>query len=162
MRRSRLTVIWVSKIVWQCVLIVYVAFASALGWSPEPLVSVAPELMWLAVPALVTMNIWHYLILRSATRHLERPDSLVTTRGLFRFVRHPMYLGDICVLSIFALTWCNWLSLGLLVLAVMNIVLLARMEDAQLTARFGEDHQRWRGRTRLVLPLPVWRNHKGA
>lgn len=97
--------------------------------------------------------VWHYVILKSASRDLARPDRLVTRGGCYRWVRHPMYLGDFTVIVGFAL-YCPSIFSGLAIpVAVVALERLARHEDRQMRDRFGEPFQAWSEQSRLLIPF---------
>ena len=63
--------------------------------------SLVPIPLWVAqvvigVGALLSLG--HYGILKSTTRDIARPARLVTRRGLYPWIRHPMYFGDFVVI----------------------------------------------------------------
>ena len=78
----------------------------------------------------------HYAMLRSSSRDISRPAALVTSRGLYRVVRHPMYLGDLVLMVGFALTCATALAVACVLVGAFALVRLARAEDATLLARF--------------------------
>lgn len=79
-------------------------------------------------------------------------DALVTGQGLYRFVRHPMYLGDAFVYAGFALypaTVPGMVAYGIALIALMR---LSDGEDSALAARHGGSHAQWRSRTGRLVP----------
>lgn len=78
-------------------------------------------------------------------------DEDLTTAGLNRFVRHPLYLGAILVLiglidSPFSLATAAW--------ATLYFVVGARLEETRLVARYGDAYRRYRRQVPFLLP---WR-----
>jgi protein-S-isoprenylcysteine O-methyltransferase Ste14 len=74
------------------------------------------------------------------------------TGGLYRHIRHPSYTGMLLYLAGFVLVFRCWL--GLLLVAAMLAVLLARMnaEEALLESEFGEEYASYRRRTWRLMP----------
>jgi protein-S-isoprenylcysteine O-methyltransferase Ste14 len=74
------------------------------------------------------------------------------TGGLYRHIRHPSYLGLLLYMAGFVLVFRCWL--GLLLVAAMLAVLLARMnaEEALLESEFGEEYASYRRRTWRLVP----------
>ena len=145
-----------AKIATQLVLILYVLAAAALDWQPRPLFAIPVLVVMFTVPIATVSNLFHYALLSRATH--PKPDEagrLQTESGLFRYVRHPMYLGDLVMVSSFVLIWCTPFSLALLVLFMPLLLLLARSEDDQLSQQFGQQHQAWREKTRLLIPFTL-------
>jgi protein-S-isoprenylcysteine O-methyltransferase Ste14 len=83
-------------------------------------------------------------------RHRQQ---LVTT-GIRSRVRHPIYLGHLCEI----LGWCVGTGLialyALAVFAVLAGVVMIRMEDRELEARFGEAYREYRSRIPAIIPFP--------
>ncbi len=77
----------------------------------------------------------------------------LVTGGIYRRIRHPAYLGYVCLLLGFPIALG---SLGGLAFAVVvGIPTLAyrmRIEEAALLNWFGEEYQRYRERTRRIIP----------
>jgi protein-S-isoprenylcysteine O-methyltransferase len=80
-------------------------------------------------------------------------DQKVVERGPYALVRHPSYSG--ALMAFFGLGICseNWLSLALLVVPI-TVAFLHRIaiEEAALTAAFGDAYRRYSGRTRRLIP----------
>ncbi len=94
--------------------------------------------------ALVAVG-WH---------QIHRAEGLVTT-GLYRWVRHPQYTG----LLLFTLGWIvHWPSVVTLLLWPVlagAYVWLARREERDARAEFGEAWDRYAERTRRFVPFVV-------
>ena len=61
----------------------------------------------------------------------------LVTSGIYRFVRHPQYLGLILVLVAFNIQWPTLLTLLMAPLLIVAYIRQARREDAALAAVFG-------------------------
>ncbi len=74
------------------------------------------------------------------------------TGGLYRFIRHPSYAGLLMSMAGYVLVFRCWL--GLLLVAAMLAVLLARMnaEEALLEGEFGEEYASYKRRTWRLVP----------
>ena len=83
-----------------------------------------------------------------------RRDHKLVTHGIYRFTRHPIYLGAImglCVgIPLFALSLYGFLILSALVPIALNRI---RMEEAMLTEEYGEAYRSYRERTSKLIPL---------
>ena len=109
-----------------------------------------------------TVTAIHGLLLRGH----ESSGTLETGRGLYPWIRHPMYLGDALVYLGFA-THPLTLTTGALVLAGwFSLLLQARDEDRALSRHHSQVHQRWRARSglffnpRVFIPKESpWRRH---
>lgn len=82
-----------------------------------------------------------------------RVDHRLVTHGLYRRVRHPLYLGVLVAISgapVYASSWLGGLVLaGLVPLILMRI----RMEEALLVEHFGDAYREYRARTRKLIPF---------
>lgn len=81
-------------------------------------------------------------------RHRQQ---LVTT-GIRSRVRHPIYLGHLCEI----IGWCVGTGLialyALAAFAVITGVLMIRVEERELEARFGEEYREYRSRVPALIP----------
>lgn len=82
------------------------------------------------------------------------PGGAFTQRGIYRFIRHPMYTA--VLVCGFAITWGSPTLVRITALAVCGIVLVMKIgyEEKQLSTRYPEYADRMKGVARL-LPL-VW------
>jgi len=118
---------------------------------------------WVLLLASVVVVLWAVVLLhrRGKSRPAaegspvfawENTQSLVTT-GIYRYIRHPMYL------SLLLLTWgvlLKSVSAGTLVLAgvaTLALAAAARAEEAENVARFGQDYRDYMKRTRRFVPF---------
>ena len=101
------------------------------------------------------IEIAHYLILRRTNDNIAKPTSLETARGLYKFVRHPMYFGDLLILTGFLLMITTPAALALASLGLYGIARQVPIEDAELQDHFGQNAQAWRQSTRAVIPF-IW------
>ena len=60
--------------------------------------------------------------------------------GVYSFIRHPQYLGFILVMLGFLLQWPTLLTLAMFPVLVFMYVRLARTEEREALAQFGEDY----------------------
>jgi len=79
------------------------------------------------------------------------PDQRLVRQGVYRFVRHPIYGGDLLLLTGLQLAVNSWLVL--LVLPIAAVVLRqARREEAILVESF-PGYREYRQRTRMLVPF---------
>ncbi|WP_211317044.1 methyltransferase family protein [Arenicella xantha] len=98
------------------------------------------------------LTLWHYLILKRNDRNVQNPYILMEARGLFRWVRHPMYCGDILSYTGLVLLAPNLVTVVVLLLSYLALIKQARVEDQFLAKRFGKRYSRWQCQTGLLLP----------
>jgi protein-S-isoprenylcysteine O-methyltransferase Ste14 len=149
----------------------------AIGWSVgllRPLdVSLGVELpAWVQAPGVVAVVAGGVLVLMCAvilsTRGIGTlrgeawfiPREFVAS-GPFRFVRNPMSLGGVVLMTGLALCHRSALGLGLAValLLVFHLVVIF-LEEPGLERRFGESYRRYRHN--VPRWLPRWRPWQGS
>ncbi|MGK0374679.1 MAG: protein-S-isoprenylcysteine O-methyltransferase Ste14 [Arenicella sp.] len=97
--------------------------------------------------------IFHYLHIKSFNSKFERPDTLVTEQGLFKYVRHPMYLSDCLTYSGLFLLFPTIPTAMVLVVGVVALLKQSKIEDRYLAARFDQQFSGWRKRSKLIVPF---------
>jgi len=153
----------------------YVLAASAVltlliwGWRPLPAVlwsvdqpvaaAVLEGLFWAgwAVVLVATFLIDHFRLFGlkqvwAAARGSELDPPRFQTPGLYRYVRHPLYLGFLLAFwctptmtvghALFAGVWTGW------------ILLAIRLEEKDLVHHHGDAYRAYRNRVRKLVPLP--------
>jgi protein-S-isoprenylcysteine O-methyltransferase Ste14 len=82
-----------------------------------------------------------------------RPEQTVQRTGIYRFVRHPSYLGMLVIFLAVGLETRNWASL-LAVLIPTTCALLYRIhvEEAALLNHFGPDYATYADETKRLIP----------
>lgn len=93
----------------------------------------------------------------------HREDRLVTD-GLYAFVRHPQYTGlFIALFGEGVVHWPTLFSVGLFPVIVGVYTWLARREEQQVLARFGDAYRAYERRVPMFLPRPSqWRRFADA
>jgi len=78
------------------------------------------------------------------------------TRGLFRWCRHPNYLGDTLLFTGFAAVTGSWVALVIPAIMAAGFVFAAIPAlDRRLKAHYGDEFDRWAATTSRYIPL-VW------
>ncbi len=90
------------------------------------------------------VHLYHFWLLKRSNSTLDPPQQLVTSGGLFPWVRHPMYLGDGLVMLGFAILCPSWLSAGCLLLGLLALAHQRRAEEGRLADLFGEAFEAYR------------------
>jgi protein-S-isoprenylcysteine O-methyltransferase Ste14 len=73
--------------------------------------------------------------------------------GLFRYVRHPSYSGLVLIFIAMGLSTHNWLGLAIIVIGpITALVYRIHVEEAALTAAFGQDYVDYSRRTKRLIP----------
>ncbi|MFP4309889.1 MAG: methyltransferase family protein [Desulfococcaceae bacterium] len=149
--RGPLTVFWFLKIFGGLFLALRVALHFLGVWPAGG--SPFPQLFgqfWVLLGAGV--NLRHYVFLKRNNPDVASPDFLVASRGLYQWIRHPMYLGDLILMVGLTLLAPGPVSFLLLGMGTVGIAVQSRIEDEQMVRRFGPAFEDWRDRTRLLVP----------
>jgi protein-S-isoprenylcysteine O-methyltransferase len=80
-------------------------------------------------------------------------DHRLVEGGPYRFVRHPSYTGSLLAFLGLGICMCNWGSLAALLVPTL-LVFLRRIhvEEAALTAAFGDQYRDYMRRTKRLIP----------
>lgn len=78
------------------------------------------------------------------------PEQSLVTEGIYRFVRHPIYVGDIALFIGLELALNSWLVLGAFLLIVI-VLRQTQAEEAMLTKIFPE-YRAYSQRTKRFIP----------
>jgi protein-S-isoprenylcysteine O-methyltransferase Ste14 len=98
-----------------------------------------------------------FILLAAAWRVLyaaQQTHRLATT-GPYAHVRHPQYVGFILIMVGFLLQWPTLLTLAMFPILVWMYVRLARREEREVRAEFGETYDRYAATTPAFIPR--WR-----
>ena len=95
-----------------------------------------------------------FILLSSAWRVLykaQRSGTLAVT-GPYSYVRHPQYDAFILIMFGFLIQWPTILTLPMFPILVWMYVRLARHEEREALAEFGDKYARYRAKTPAFLP----------
>ena len=81
----------------------------------------------------------------------QREHRLATT-GIYARIRHPQYVGFIAIMFGFLLQWPTLLTLVMFPVLVTMYVRLARREEREVQAAFGETYRRYAATTPAFVP----------
>lgn len=83
-----------------------------------------------------------------------RGRGTLVTKGIYRYLRHPQYLGLIQIVVAFNIQWPTFPTLLMAPVLIVMYIRLARREDEELRAAFGEAFADYVTRTRGFAPWP--------
>lgn len=76
----------------------------------------------------------------------------LVTEGIYRYVRHPQYLGLIVITVGLLIQWPTIITLAMWPILVLMYYRLAKREDTEALEAFGERYEEYRRRTPMFLP----------
>jgi len=118
-----------------------------LGWEQNPHFGPFHLLSF----AFVGGGFW---VLAAAWRVLHeaaRRGALIT-EGPYAYVRHPQYVGFILIMFGFLLQWPTLLTLAMFPVLVWMYARLARAEEREMSAEFGDAYRRYAERVPAFMP----------
>jgi protein-S-isoprenylcysteine O-methyltransferase Ste14 len=79
-------------------------------------------------------------------------NHILATTGPYARVRHPQYIGFVAIMVGFLLQWPTILTLAMFPILVTMYVLLARREECDAIAEFGDEYRRYAARVPTLIP----------
>lgn len=84
--------------------------------------------------------------------HEAQGRGALATTGPYAYVRHPQYVGFVLIMFGFLLQWPTLLTLVMFPVLVWMYMRLARSEERDATAEFGEAYRRYAERVPAIVP----------
>jgi protein-S-isoprenylcysteine O-methyltransferase Ste14 len=92
-----------------------------------------------------------YLVIRG-WRLIYRGGERLVTGDLYRYIRHPQYLGLILITVGMLIQWPTLLTIAMWPVLMIAYFRLARREEREMEARYGETYRQYRARTPMLIP----------
>jgi len=78
----------------------------------------------------------------------------IITTGLYKFIRHPGYLGQIMVFLGISISISNWISILFMMIPVsIGYLYRINIEEKFLSEQLGEDYQFYQEHTKKIIPM---------
>jgi len=114
--------------------------------SPVGLLLVAIGLVFVLVgPATLRRNYSSSLVIRKGHQLVQH--------GIYRVVRHPIYLGAMLVTLGVPIVTSSWIALPPMLLLIPLFIYRMGVEERLLMEEFGDDYRAYMSRTRRLVPL---------
>ena len=134
--------------------VLIVVLLNAPAWFDHP-GSPRQLLSWalLLGSAILPLHGFHLLRTSGAPRGRIEDTTRLVTRGVYRYIRHPLYSSLLSVA--WAVFFKNPSRLGgiLALAATVFLVVTARVEEAECVRFFGPAYQEYMARTKMFVPL---------
>ena len=95
-----------------------------------------------------------FIILSSAWEILYKAQQkgVLATTGIYKYVRHPQYLGFILIIIGFLLQWPTLITLIMAPILIFRYIKLAREEEKEITKTFEKEFEDYRKNTPAFFP----------
>jgi protein-S-isoprenylcysteine O-methyltransferase Ste14 len=81
-------------------------------------------------------------------------DHILVDNGVYKFIRHPSYLGSIISFTGFGLSLNNWISFVIIIIAIPAVMIYRiKIEEKALSERFGADYELYKRSTKRLIPF---------
>lgn len=78
----------------------------------------------------------------------------IISTGLYKFIRHPGYLGQLIIFIGISTSISNWLSILLMMIPVtLGYLYRVKVEEKFMRDQFGEDYKNYQERTKKIIPM---------
>jgi protein-S-isoprenylcysteine O-methyltransferase Ste14 len=97
------------------------------------------------------LGFYHFYHHGKPSDGMEETTTLITT-GLYRYIRHPLYLS--LILGGFGIMMkdLGWRNIILSLINLLALLLTARVEEKEMLKRFGKDYEAYMSRTKIFIP----------
>ncbi|MGB3717735.1 MAG: isoprenylcysteine carboxylmethyltransferase family protein [Candidatus Promineifilaceae bacterium] len=113
--------------------------------------------VWALVMAVSTALIWGgVLVIGRGWRLIHKAQGALVIEGVYSRVRHPQYVGLFMVIIGLLIQWPTIISLAMAPVLFWSYVRLARREEREATAQFGETYQVYKEQVPSFIPR--WRS----
>ena len=99
-----------------------------------------------------------FIIISSAWNKLYKAQKLhrLATAGLYKYIRHPQYIGFIIVMIGFLLQWPTLITLIMFPILIFMYARLAKLEEKEMVKTFGKIYDVYSKKTPGFIPkLPI-------
>lgn len=100
---------------------------------------------------LLQTGVWSFLGLRQLFQPAVEDQPVLVVRGLYRWVRHPLYTAGLLLIWLLPVMTANLLALNLGL--TLYIVVGAMFEERKLLGEFGQAYQDYQRRVPMLVPF---------
>ncbi len=81
-------------------------------------------------------------------------NHIIIETGLYRFIRHPGYLGQLIIFIGISTSISNWLSILLMLTPItFGYLYRIRIEERFMVEQLGKDYLKYQARTKRIIPM---------
>lgn len=101
--------------------------------------------------AFIGAGFWLLAVSWKVLYEAQRTHRLATS-GPYARIRHPQYIGFILIMTGFLVQWPTIVTLAMYPVLVFMYARLAKREESDMLAQFGEDYRRYRNAVPAFIP----------
>lgn len=122
------------------------------------------EAAWMTVMLVTTILFWSGIfVMERGWRQIHQADGALVTGGIYAHVRHPQYTGLFMVIGALLIQWPTILAVLMAPVLIGAYIRLARREEQEMEAQFGEAYRAYRVRVSAFFPrLSLKRQEPGT
>jgi protein-S-isoprenylcysteine O-methyltransferase Ste14 len=111
------------------------------------------KVVWMIVMLVSNLLFWGgILVMERGWRLIHRAQGALVTEGIYSRVRHPQYLGLFMVIIGLLIQWPTIISLLMAPVLFWSYTRLARREEREVEAQFGEAYRTYKEQTPAFVP----------
>ncbi len=135
------------------VTLLVLALLNGKAWLVDPF-SPTQLLAWLLLAASILLSLYPLYLLRRYALPEGNIDytTRLVDRGIYRFIRHPLYLSLILLALGALLKRVTLLTLSLTFVLVTLLYITARLEESFNVSKFGSTYREYMQRTKMFIP----------
>ena len=108
---------------------------------------------WALVMTISSIFIWSGLIIMGiGWRKIYKSEKGLVTDGLYRYVRHPQYLGLMLITTGMLIQWPTILTVIMWPILLFAYWHLAKVEEKEMESKFGQSYINYRREIGMFLP----------
>lgn len=117
------------------------------------------DVVWMLVMGVTMALFWGgIIVMEKGWRQIHRAQGALVTDGIYARVRHPQYSGLLLIIVSLLIQWPTIISVLMAPLLLWTYLRLARREEQEMEARFGDTYQEYKSRVPAFIPrLHIWR-----
>lgn len=104
------------------------------------------------VVGILQTDVWHFMGLRQIIQPDNHQKSVMVSRGLYSWVRHPLYTGGLLLIWLVPTMTLNILSV--FILLTIYLVIGAKLEEKRLLEEFEDEYRAYQEQVPMLLPFP--------
>ena len=117
--------------------------------------------VWVLVMLISNLLFWGgIVIIERGWRLIHQTQESMVTEGIYRYVRHPQYLGLFLLITGLLIQWPTLISVLMAPILFWSYIRLARREEQEMEAKFGEEYRIYTAQVPAFIPqrIGLWPN----